>query len=368
LATFERRTDKNGVVISIRVKIRRKGFPSVSKTFDVHGSRQAEINSAKREAEAWARQIESEMDRGVFVSRVESEQTTLKECLERYLREVSPTKKSAGQERNKIGVILKHKLSLRYMASIRSTDIATYRDDRLMVVASATVIRELALISHVFNTARKEWGMDNLQNPVEAVRKPKLPQGRDRRLQSGELDAILKASESAQLQTIILLALESAMRRGELASLKWRNVFLSERYVVLADTKNGSSRKVPLSNKAASLLHELKQTMFDSNEVGDRVDGRVFLMRADSITQAFERARDRARKDYVFECARKKVNFDDGFLNNLRFHDLRHEATSHLFEIGLNPIEAASITGHKDIRMLMRYTHLRVEDLAKKLG
>lgn len=365
MATFERRTDKNGSVISIRVKVRRTGFPSVTKTFDVHGSRQAEINLAKREAEAWARQIESEMDRGVFVSRVESEQTTLKECLERYLREVSPTKKGAEHERYKIGVILKHKLAVRYMASIRGTDLAAYRDDRLKVVASATVTRELALISHVFNMARKEWGMENLQNPVEVVRKPKLPQGRDRRLQPGELDAILAASGSDQLKFIVLLALETAMRRGELASLRWRDVFLSEQYLMLPDTKNGSSRAVPLSKKAVGLLKEVRLL---TSGVDDEVDGRVFPMRADAITQAFERARDRARACYVLECAHAGKKADDGFLGNLRFHDLRHEATSHLFEIGLNPIEAASVTGHKDLRMLMRYTHLKAGNLAKKLG
>lgn len=368
MATFERRTDKNGSVISVRVKIRRTGFPSVSKTFDVHGTRQAEINLAKREAEAWARQIESEMDRGVFVSRIESEQTTLKECLERYLREVSPTKKGAEHERYKIGVILKHKLAMRYMASIRGTDLAAYRDDRLKVVASATVTRELALISHVFNMARKEWGMENLQNPVEVVRKPKLPQGRDRRLLPGELDAILAASESDQLKVIVLLALETAMRRGELASLKWRDVFLSEQYLVLPDTKNGSSRAVPLSKKAVGLLQGLKEAKASSPGAGDVVDDRVFPMRADCITQAFERARDRARACYAHECVHAGKKTDDAFLGNLRFHDLRHEATSHLFEIGLNPIEAASVTGHKDLRMLMRYTHLKAEDLAKKLG
>lgn len=360
MATYERRTDKDGNVISIRVKIRRRGFPALSRTFDVHGLRHADINAATREAETWTRQVESEMDRGSFVSRTESEQTTLKECLERYKREVTPTKKGADQEQYRIGIILRHPLCNRYMASIRGTDIAQYRDDRMTEVANATVTRELATLSHVFSMARKEWGMENLQNPIEVVRKPKLPEGRDRRLLAGELDAILAASESDQLRAIVLLGLETAMRRGEFVKLLWSNLHLDKQYLVLPgkDTKNGTARMVPLSTRAVALLK--KQTR--------ATDPRVFPIRADSITQAFERARDRARDDYEKACKEKGTKPNDGFLKNLRFHDLRHEATSRLFEIGLNPIEAASVTGHKDLRMLKRYTHLKAEDLAKKLG
>lgn len=358
MATFERRTDKDGNVISIRVKVRRSGFPATSKNFDVNGPRKADINAALREAETWARQIESEMDRGSFVSRTESEQTTLQECLERYLREVTPAKKGAAHETYKIRALLRNKLSQRYMAAIRGTDLASYRDDRLKHVTGATVTRELAILSHVFNMARKEWGMENLSNPIEVVRKPKPRKGRDRRLQEGELDAIIAASESDHLSAIIMLALETAMRRGELVSIQWKNVFLKECHLRLLDTKNGESRDVPLSKKAIALLKSLPRS----------VNGRVFTMRADSITQAFERARDRALQAYLTECDEQNKKPDEGFLAGLRFHDLRHEATSRFFEIGLNPIEAASVTGHKDLRMLKRYTHLKAEDLAKKLG
>jgi integrase len=105
------------------------------------------------------------------------------------------------------------------MAAIRWADLAQYRDDRLKEVKPASVVRELALISHVFNIARREWHMENLTNPVEVVRKPKLPQGRDRRLKPGELEALLQTTESPELACIIPLALEIAMRRGEFAGL-----------------------------------------------------------------------------------------------------------------------------------------------------
>jgi integrase len=358
MATFEKRTDRDGNVISIRVKIRRKGLPATSKNFDVHGPRQADVNATMRLAEQWARQIESEMDRGMFVSRTESEQTTLAECLQRYEREITPQKKGADSERYRINTILQHTLSPRTMASIRGADLATYRDDRLQAVKPASVIRELALISHVFNIARREWQMENLSNPVELVRKPKLPKGRDRRLLPGELDALLAATESADIVCIMQLAVETAMRRSEFATLAWEHVNLGKRYLMLRDTKNGDARAVPLSTKAIKLLKAMP---------GERV-GRVFRMRADSITQAFERARDRARVSAVADAEQKGIRLPKGFLEDLRLHDLRHEATSRLIEKGLNVVEAASVTGHKDLRMLKRYTHLNATDLAKKLG
>lgn len=358
MASFERRRDKDGNVITIRVKIRRRGLPAASKNFDVCGPKPSDLNAAVRHAEKWARMIESEMDRGVFAPRTESESTTLVECLDRYAREITPHKKGAAAELSKIAVLKGHPITKRLMANIRGADVAQYRDDRLKVVGPATVIRELAVISHVFNVARREWGMENLANPVQVVRKPKLPKGRERRLLPGEMDAIMATSESDELRAILLLELETAMRRSELAGLRWQELHLKQRYLHLRDTKNGDSRSVPLSSKAVSLLTNLPR----------RLDGRLWKMRPDSITQAFERARTRARSLYEEKCKENEQPPDGEFLMGLRFHDLRHEATSRLFEKGLNPVEAAAVTGHKDLRMLKRYTHLNPTVLARKLG
>ena len=358
MATFEQRKDKYGNVITVRVKIRRRGFPTSSKSFDVLGPRKADLNLAIRDAESWARLIESEMDRGMFVSRSESEQTTLIQCLDRYAAEVSPQKKGSIAELSKITIMKTHPVAMQLMASIRSIDIAKYRDDRSQVVKPATVSRELALLSHMFNIARREWGMANLSNPVELVRKPKLPQGRKRRLLPGELDALITASESTELKIVLQLEIETAMRRGELVNLRWRDVHLKDRFIVLKDTKNGEARSVPLSSKAILLLSALR----------GHEDGRVISMRADSVTQAFARAKTRAHNTYERECKKAGLQPKADFLNDLRFHDLRHEATSRLFEKGFNPIEAAAVTGHKDLRMLKRYTHLNPTDLADKLG
>lgn len=208
--------------------------------------------------------------------------------------------------------------------------------------------------------------MESLTNPIEAIRKPQPKNARTRRIAekslpttgnlAGELDLIKAASDSPYLPTIIDLAVETAMRREEIALLRWEHIDLKQRVAHLPDTKNGSARDVPLSPKAIALLKGLLRT-------GER----PFDVRADAITRAFIRARDRARKEYEVACKKSKRKPDNSFLVDLRFHDLRHEATSRLAEIF--PLhELTRITGHKDPRMLMRYYHPKATDLAKKLS
>lgn len=208
--------------------------------------------------------------------------------------------------------------------------------------------------------------MESLANPVEAIRKPQPKNARTRRVVeeslptngrlAGELDLIKAASDSPYLPAIIDLAVETAMRREEIALLRWEHIDLKNRVAHLPDTKNGSARDVPLSPKATDILKRLPRE-------GDR----PFAVRADAITRAFIRARDRARKDYETACRASKRKPDGIFLADLRFHDLRHEATSRLAEIF--PLhELTRITGHKDPRMLMRYYHPKASDLAKKLA
>ncbi|HBN1678368.1 TPA: site-specific integrase, partial [Escherichia coli] len=259
-----------------------------------------------------------------------------------------------------------------YMASIRSADVAKLRDEWLKIYAPATVLRRLALLSHVFNVSRKEWGMESLLNPVEAIRKPQPKNARTRRLETqpvlsektgvtsgkeiaNEIEHIIAATHSVVLPAIILLALETAMRRSEIAELRWRFIDLEKRVAHLPDTKNGNARDVPLSTKAIKMLSNLKEHAKLGTD-------KVFNMRADAITQAFDRAVKRARERYV----ETNPHCDDTFLKDLRFHDLRHEATSRLAVI-FPMHELTKITGHKDPRMLMRYYHPKAEDLAKKL-
>jgi len=363
-------------------QIRRRGYPAQSKTFET-----------KAEAEAWAKMIESEMSRGVWVSRSEAEATTLYEALMRYEVEVSPAKKGAEQESSILRTCKAVELAKRPLASIRSADVAKLRDDWLKDYKPATVLRRLAVLSHVFNIARKEWGMESLSNPIELVRKPQPNNARTRRIaagdaaagglggddpeserraQDGELERVVTASGSALLPSIIWLAVETAMRRGEIVTLRWEHVDVKRRVAHLPATKNGSARDVPLSSRAVTVFQALKDArdaaIKDSGDDEDAVgSGRVFAIRSDAVTRAFERAVARARKTYVDECKAARQRPDSKFLTDLRFHDLRHEATSRLASI-FPMHELTKITGHRDPRMLMRYYHPRAEDLAKRLA
>jgi integrase len=314
------------------------------------------VFETKSEAETWAATIESEMGRGGVVSQKEAENTTLSEALDRYEREVT-VKKKGHQEKNLIRKWKSHPLAKRFLATIQGKDIAEYRDTRLKEVSPNTVRLDLALLSHLFTIAVKEWGMAGLVNPVMQIRKPKLPQGRDRRLLPGELDRILSASESPILSDLARFAIETAMRRSELAGMSWDRVDLKKRTVTLLNTKIGEKRLVPLSSEAVRILSSLPR----------KIDGEVWGMEPDSITQAFNRAVSRARTPSEKECVAKGTLPDPAFLVDLTFHDLRHEATSRFFEKGLNPMQVAAITGHKTLQMLKRYTHLKAEDLARML-
>ena len=149
------------------------------------------------------------------------------------------------------------------------------------------------------------------------------------------------------------------MRAGELVSLTWDGIDLDARTAHLSDTKNGDARTVPLSTEAVGILTGRQSHTQESR--------RVFPLTAHAVSVAFRRAVSAARKHYDETCVSEAVEPDPRFLANVRFHDLRHEAVSRLFELGLNPMEVASISGHRTLQMLKRYTHLRATDLAKKL-
>ena len=341
MATFRKRSG------SWQALVKKKGFGQIGRTFDT-----------KADAEDWAKVTEAEMTRGIFVTRKESENTTLSEALDRYISEILPHKKQLQRETNRANALKRWPISKRSLAQIQGKDIAAFRDERVKSGGSPNTVRlDLALLSHLFTIAVKEWGMSGLVNPVMQIRKAKLPQGRDRRLLPEELYRILSVSESPVLADLVRFAIETGMRRGELAGISWDMVDLKKRTVTLPETKNGEKRIVPLSTEAVRILSGLVR----------RIDGKVWGVAPDSITQAFIRAVSRARAAYEKECEEKGTKPDPTFLVDLTFHDLRHEATSRFFEKGLNPMQVAAITGHKTLQMLKRYTHLKAEDLAELL-
>lgn len=340
--------------------VRRRGYPDQSKTFQ-----------RKSDAEAWARDVENQIDRGIFVSRVEAENTTLTDALDRYRREISAKKRSAAPEEYRIRRWEESKLAPRMLATIRRTDIAAWRDARLAEgVRPATARLELALLSHVFTICQKEWGIE-VDNPVSKIRMPAVDNARDRRLVADEESRLLAAIDdpgpsvlaekgdrrNIWMSALVRVALETAMRQGELLSLRWSNVDLVNRVAHLPITKNGSPRDVPLSKAAIKALKSLPRTL----------KGKVFGTTASAVKQSYSRAVARARREYVKECEKEGIEPKQGFLEDLTFHDLRHEATSRLAEkLALH--ELMKVTGHRDTRMLARYYHPRAADLAKKIG
>lgn len=328
-----------------RVRVTRKGHPTVTRSFDL-----------KRDAEAFAATTEADMARGQY--RARDLDTTLRELVARYLVEVTPTKRGASQETYLLGAILRPEsaakpMLARLVAEISPSDVARWRDARLLLVKPATLSREWATLGHVLGHAEREWSIPLPNgNPFRQARKPTVLNAKDRRVSDAEIDAICDASQSEHLAHLVRLAVETGARRGELLALRWAEIDLKRRTARLptGTTKNGHGRVLPLSPRAIAVLEAMPR----------RLDGKVFDLRADSVTQAFSRAVAHAKRDYTGN--------DAGFLEGVSFHCLRHEALSRLAEQGWQATEIASVSGHRTLQLVQRYVHHRPEDLARKMA
>lgn len=276
--------------------------------------------------------------------------TTLGEALNRYHKEITVNKRGHREERYRIKNVdsgLGHLL----MAEIEPHHIARYRDHRLSSVTNDTVNRELALLSHLFNVARIDWGWSSFikNNPVSLIRKPKPNRSRDFKISEEELQLILhKIPEGHPTRTIVQLAYHTAMRRGEIMNMAWSEIDWSNRVIFLPITKNGEARYCPLSSAALKVLNEWAENC--KITPAKESDEKVFNVHPDTVSHMFAEA-----------C-------EITGLKGLRFHDLRHTATTNLIKRGLSIMEASQITGHKSFEMLKRYTHLAAVDLVEKLG
>jgi integrase len=314
------------------VQVRRKGY-----TPRYHTVR------TKREAEVWGRREEAAIDREEAPSDLRQlRSTTLGSIIRRYIAEVTPRKRSAETERLRLEKLLRHPLCDLTLAEIAPPPIAAYRDERLASVKAGTVRRELSLIRHALDIARREWGFSLAENPLERVTLPILRNRRERRLDAGELarlDAAIGRARNPLLRPIIMFAVETALRRGEILNLEWQHVDTARRTAHIPVTKTGNPRTIPLTDGALAVLQGLTGC-----------DGRVFPITATALRLAWDRA-----------CGKAGIA-------NLHFHDLRHESLSRFCELGLTIPELAVISGHRDPRMLFRYAHLRPTDLAQKLA
>lgn len=275
---------------------------------------------------------------------------TLRDALTMYRDRVSVYKKGHSQEKYRIDLYCRYPIADKPIRSITSVDIASFRDQRLSEInpktgnrlAAATVRLDLALLSDMFRIGKIEWGICD-DNPVANVRKPKLSQGRDRRITAREERMILRYCSkqgTKAMMAIFQLALETAMRQGEILALRWEHVNLQSRIAHLPETKNGSKCDVPLTMAARDLL----------TAQGVKSSGRVFAYTTAGLKSSWR-------------SMIKNLGIID-----LHFHDLRHEAISRLVERGVfDLMEVAAISGHKSLAMLKRYTHLRAQRLVRKL-
>lgn len=317
-----------------QARVRRKGYPDEVASFNT-----------KTDAQTWARSIESAMDQGAYQSTQSAKDILLADVLRRYMHEVTPSKRGAQREAEGIQFMLRQKMASYSMTNLTPAVIAGYRDYRLKTVGAGTIIRELSILSGIISHARKEWSLP-VANPCILVRKPPTPPGRTRLLTMDEETRLLDELKPVRRRSpwmvpLVMLALESAMRRGELLALRWEHLNLASQTAHLPLTKNGTARTVPLSRKAVAILEGLPNC---------GAAGPVFPISHMTLHNCFVAACDRAGID------------------DLTFHDLRHAATSRLAEKLPNVIELAAVTGHQTIQMLKRYYHPRAEALARKLG
>lgn len=298
---------------------------------------------------------------------------TLADALDRYLAEVSATKKGHVSEQSIARIWRATRLAIRPVDRIRSSDLTELRDEWLKDRAPATVVRRMAFLSHVYTVIRKDWGFDQLANPVQLVRRPAVDDARDRRLfdritlrglsdeqcPRQELDWIIQATRSSELPTILTVARETGMRRSEVVGIQREHLDLMHGVVHLPHTKNGRARDVPLTPLAREALRRWV--------TGKPMRGRIFAMRPGSVTRAFIRARRRARLRYEALCRHHGRRPNTAYFRDLRFHDLRHEGTSQLATV-FQIHELAKVNGNVDTRMLLRYYHPHGRELAQKLA
>jgi len=310
-----------------QARIRREGWPQITRTFRTKG-----------EAERWARDQERRMDAGQWQDQRHSQRTTVAEAIERYISEVSVYHKGAKREADRMRWWARE-LGEYALANVTPADVADVRDRRLETVSTTTVRNDLATLSPLFTHARKEWSHP-IENPVQAIRWPSPSRHRDRRLDPDEEQALRDSARSPYHTAYLTIALETGMRRGEILAMRWEHVDLGSRVVRLPETKNGEARDVPLSPAAAEALQSIPR----------QISGKVWPWNSEGAASMWTRWLRRAG------------------VEDLRFHDLRHEATSRLVESGqFSLTEVAAITGHRTMQMLKRYANHRATDLARRM-
>jgi len=317
-----------------RAQVRRKGYEQQSAYF-----------ARKTDAERWARDVESKIDAGKHLTGAESKKHSVAELIDRYCLEVLPHKKSAKDQHQQLGVWKK------LLGDLRLSEVTT---DRILAarksiskhtgrstdrVSNGTINRYWAAMSHVFEVASREYGWLE-QNPMNRVKKLKEPRGRVRFLDAGERSALFDAcaaSKNRYLETIVLIALTTGMRRGEILGLTWDRINLETGLVIIEEPKNGQRR----SNHILKIIRDRLEAIKENTAIQS---GFVFPNR-------------NGLKPIDIKSAWYTAVKDAG-LEDFRFHDLRHTAASYIAMDGGTVPEIAAVLGHKSFQMASRYAHL----------
>lgn len=314
-----------------RVHVRQDGI-SASATFDT-----------KAEAKAWADDQEN-------FGPSDNEPKNFREVLVEYRDRVTVKKPSAHNETIIINKLLQAAWVDIPLTKLSARHLTDYRDQRLEEVKPSTLKRQFDILHHAVSIAQSEW---NWRVPVALIKRIKVkvpPPTAVRRVTQDELqqffDACRSYTRNMMIAPVVRFALETALRKQELVDLQWEWVNLERGIIHANKTKTGYVRRIPMSPVARELLELLAQRA--TVTTSGKPTGSVFGMSAQAITLSFTRIKKRAGTEF-------------------RFHDLRHEAISRFFEMEMSPIEVASISGHRTLKQLMRYSHADTERLIAKM-
>ncbi len=328
MATIVRRTNKDGSITYL-VRVRRKNAPPQTATFP-----------KRSDAKKWAQVTEGTVLAGRHFPSGEATRHTVGELIDRYLREVLPHKRPSTVYGQTYQLRWwKTQLGQRSLADITPPVLVEHREKLARDRSNSTVNRYLAVLSHAFTVAIQDWEwLDH--NPVRKVSKPKEPRGRVRFLSDDERERLLASctkSRNPYLYTVVILALSTGARRGELLGLTWQNIDFPRGTMLLEDTKNGERRVLPLAGHALELMRQhAKERRGDTDLVFPSSTGNKPM-----------RIRD------AWEYAVKRAGVKD-----IRFHDLHHSAASYMLMNGASLAEIGEILGHKSFEMTKRYAHL----------
>ncbi|WP_245431456.1 site-specific integrase [Mesorhizobium atlanticum] len=291
--------------------------------------------------------METQADRQELApSRKELKGITLGDLVRRYRTEIVASKKGADIETIVLDAFLRHPICRKSLVDLGTSDFASYRDERLKTIAATSLKRQLAPVNNMFELARTEWKIP-LKNPLVDLALKTNDNRRERRLREGEMGRLVEAGKKTRnpfVLPVIRFAIETAMRRSEILKLRWCDIDLARGTATILETKNGHSRNIPLTSGALDVVRTL------AAPTGQESFSRVFPLSALALRLCWDRLTERAD------------------INDLNFHDLRHEAISRLFELGLTAPEVASISGHRDMRMLFRYAHASHASIRAKLA